>query len=407
MPGGGPDGTPARARHRVALVASSYAPHVGGVEEHVRQVARELAEAGDAVEVWTVDRGTGPGVREIEGVTVRYLPTPLPSGSVGGVGRFLVALPPAWRAWTSAVRAFRPDLLHVHCFGPNGVYALALHRRFRLPLVVTSHGETVADDTAVFERSTVLRVSLRRALRAAAAVTAPSEFVLERLRADFGLVGGEVVPNGVDLTLQGSGQRTPFEGRYVLGVGRLGRIKGFDLLVETFARAGLDPDLRLVIAGDGPERPALEALIRSEALDDRVLMAGRLDPATVADAMAGSIAVIVPSRVEAFGIVALEAWRSGAALVMTSRGGAAGFVRDGVDGVLVDPLDAEASADALRRVVADGDLRARLASAGRSRVAEYTWHRVAAAYLACYERVLARGRGSNRVPAGPREVGSR
>ncbi|GAA2032809.1 glycosyltransferase family 4 protein [Agromyces tropicus] len=369
-------------------MSSSYAPHVGGVEEHVRQVARELQEAGCAVEVWSVDRGTGPVVRDVEGVTVRYLPTPLPSGSVGGIGRFLRALPGAWRHWTAARASFRPELLHVHCFGPNGAYALAMHRRFRLPLVVTSHGETVADDHAVFQRSAVLRTALRRALAAASAVTAPSAFVIDELRADYGLEGGDVVPNGVELGLVGDPAGSPFGGRYLLAVGRLGRVKGFDLLVAAMDGVDLDPDVRLVVVGDGPERERLEALAADRGLGDRVEFAGRLQPADVADAMAGAIAVVVPSRMEAFGIVALEAWRSGAPLVMTNRGGAPGFVRDGADAILVDPLDSEALRGAIERVARDGALRARLVAAGRERVPEFTWARVARAYLDRYDAVL-------------------
>jgi glycogen(starch) synthase len=390
----GPAGAAKVRGRRVALVSSSYAPYFGGVEEHVRQVARELHEAGTAVEVWTVDRGTGPVVREIDGITVRYLPTPLPSGSPGGVGRFLRAFPAAWRRWVAACREFRPDLLHVHCFGPNGVYALATHRRFRIPLVVTSHGETVADDNAVFERSASLRTGLRRSLSAADAVTAPSAFVIDDLRDSFGLSGGVVVPNGVDTTLAGDGSRTPFAGRYLLGVGRLGRAKGFDLLIDAFADPDLDPDLRLVIVGDGPERAPLHALVSERGLDGRVAFAGRLDPSAVADVMAAAMAVIVPSRIEAFGIVALEAWRSGSPLVMTSRGGAPGFVRDGTDGILVDPLDTTALRSAISRVAEDADLRSRMVVAGRERVPEFSWRRVADAYEGLYAAVLARDVGA-------------
>lgn len=397
-PGAGRPGSPAR---RIALVSSSFAPHVGGVEEHVRQVARELRALGDSVEVWTVERGAGPAVRDVDGITVRYLPTPLPSASPGGVVRFLTAFPPAWRRWADALRRFRPDLLHVHCFGPNGVYALGLHRRFRLPLVVTSHGETVADDHSVFDRSAVLRTALRRSLAAASAVTAPSEFVLEGLRRDFGLSGGDVVPNGVDLALQGDGARSPLAGRYVLGVGRLGRTKGFDLLVDAFADAAVDPGLRLALVGDGPERPRLEALVAERGLADRVVFAGRLEPDAVADAMAGALALVVPSRVEAFGIVALEAWRSGAALVITDRGGASGFVRDGVDGILVDPLDAAALRGAIERVSADAELRSALVAAGRARVPEFTWRRVAEAYREQHGDVL-RAQGAPAASVGPR-----
>lgn len=394
-------------RPRVALVSSSYAPYVGGVEEHVRQVAHELRGDGVDVEVWTVDRGESLGVREVEGVTVRYLPTPLPAGSPGAVLRFLRAVPSAWRHWTDARRSFAPDVLHVQCFGPNGAYALAMHRRFRIPLVVTSHGETVADDHAVFARSALLRTALRRALAAAVGVTAPSQFVIDDLRRNHGLSGGTVVPNGVVLDSAGVADAPTGAGRYLLGVGRLGRMKGFDLLIEAFARAELERDIRLVIAGDGPEHDRLRAQVDRLALGDRVEFTGRLDGAAVAQAMSGALAVVVPSRAEAFGIVALEAWRSGAPLVMTNRGGGPGFVRDGADGILMDPEDTDALAGALLRVSSNEELRARLAAAGRARVGEFTWARVAHAYEELYAAAAGEPvrRATPRSGRAPRRSG--
>lgn len=361
----------------------------------MRHVARELHAIGSSVEVWAVDRGTGPVDREIDGIPVRYMPTPLPTGSPGGVARFVAAFPGAWRRWAAAKRSFRPDIIHVHCFGPNGVYALGMHYRFRVPLVVTSHGETVADEFAAFHRSLVLRAALRRSLAASAAVTGPSDFVIAELRNNFGLVGGEVIPNGVDLALAGT--RGASGRPYLLGVGRLGKVKGFDLLIEAFAGAHLDGDPDLIIVGEGPDEGRLRRLIAERNLDDRVRLVGRREPAAVADAMAGAVALVVPSRVEPFGIVALEAWRSGAPLVMTARGGGPGFVRDGVDGILVDPVDIPALRDALTRIVTDHDLRARLSAAGRRRVRSFTWRRVAEAYQSLYDSILAvRGPGTER-----------
>lgn len=350
----------------------------------MRHVARQLQSDGVDVEVWTVDRGESLGIRDLEGVTVRYLPTPLPAASPGAVLRFLLRLPSAWRRWTNARRQFEPDLLHVQCFGPNGVFALAIGRRFRLPLIVTSHGETVADDHAVFSRSALLRFALRRALAVAAAVTAPSQFVIDDLRASHGLIGGIVVPNGVVLETPDATEDAP-NGRYLLGVGRLGHMKGFDLLIDAFAGAELARDIRLVIAGDGPERDRLQMAAEQLGLGDRVEFTGRLDAAAVAGAMSAALAVVVPSRMEAFGIVALEAWRSGAPLVMTNRGGAPEFVRDGVDAILVDPEDPVALGDALRRVSTDERFRVQLAAAGRARVGEFTWVRVARAYEELYD----------------------
>src|SRR5690349_9479450 len=107
---------------RVALVASSFLPRVGGVEEHVANVAVELRDRGHEVVVWAADRGDVP-LRDHRGIRVRYLPCPLPTRSVSGVARFGAALPAARRVWTRALREDAPEVLHVQCFGPNGVYA--------------------------------------------------------------------------------------------------------------------------------------------------------------------------------------------------------------------------------------------------------------------------------------------
>jgi glycosyltransferase involved in cell wall biosynthesis len=166
-------------------------------------------------------------------------------------------------------------------------------------------------------------------------------------------------------------------------------MKGFDLLIDAYGRSGLSPTHRLLIAGDGPEREALSQVARQCGVLEQITFLGRIGPQDVADAMAGSRAVVVPSRSEAFGIVALEAWRSGTALIMTSRGGASEFVRDGVDGLLVDPLDAEALADAMVTLASDEAVRDALAARGHARLHEFTWHRVAERYLRLYQRILS------------------
>lgn len=371
---------------RITLIASSYAPAIGGVEEHVRAVASALNARGHDVEVWTVERDGDYRQGVVDGIRVRYLPTPLPAAAPRAVARFSRSAPAAFRQWRAAEREFRPDLLHVQCFGPNGVYALALSQRANLPLFVTSHGETLGDDDGVYADSALLRTSLRLALRRAVAVTAPSEYVLDDLRRRFGLLGGEVVVNGIETGHSPSVPRSA--GRYLFAVGRLGRMKGFDLLLEAFSQASLDGNVRLIIGGDGPERRALEALTADPRLKDRVEFRGWLAPDEVAATMAAAMAVVVPSRSEAFGIVALEAWRAGAPLVMTSRGGAAEFITDGEDGLLVDPTDTLRLAATLERIVQDDALRRQLSEKGSARVHRFGWERVVADYEDIYAREL-------------------
>lgn len=379
--------TGTQRRPRVALVASSFHPYTGGVEEHVRQVAGELQRAGTPVEVWTVDRGEHLGSRIVDGIPVTYLSTPLPARSAGALARLAVATPAAVRAWRRAYREFRPDVLHVHCFGPNGIYALILHRLTGTPLVVTSHGETFADDHGAFAQSALLRRALRRSLSRAEAVTAPSRYVLDDLRTRFGLAGGEVVPNGVHLDAPvGDAPDVP-PGPVVLAVGRLERMKGFDLLLDA-VHAMDAPEVRVVIGGDGVERDVLGAQARRLGLSDRVHLPGRLTAPEVSAAMRAADVVVVPSRQEAFGIVALEAWRAGTPVIGTCHGGMPEFITDGQDGLVVDPTDTSQLVRALRRVLDDPEKAGQLGARGADRVRGFTWPATTSSYRTIYDEIL-------------------
>jgi len=390
----------------VALVTSSFLPRVGGVEEHVRRLAVALRDRGHRVAVWAVDRGDLPAT--LPGVAVRYLPAPLPSASPRGVLRFAAVAPAALRAWREALAADAPDLLHVQCFGPNGPWATALARATGIPLVVGTHGETFADDGGLFHRSWVQRTALRSALHRAAGVTTASRFTADDL-ARFGWRGPtDVVGNGVDLDERAGPRPAWLPHRYVLGLGRLVPVKGFDLLVRAFAQARtegtVDERVHLLLAGDGPERSALRDLAASLGVGDVVHLPGALDRPEVTAVAAGARALVAPSRLEAFGIAALEAMRAGVPVVVSRSGGAGEVVTDGVDGLVVDPT-VPAVSEALARL-SDRSLRERLGAAGRATPAAGHGRRWPTGSSTCTResspgRRPARPR-SNEPAAGPR-----
>jgi glycogen(starch) synthase len=374
---------------RIALFPSAYAPWVGGVEELTRRLAIELTGSGDEVEIWTLRHPhTLPALEEIEGLRVRRFELPLP----GLHPRSLVTWPGAARAGMCALRRaadeFRPDVVHVQCFSANGVYAARLRD---IPLVVSLQGETVMDDRDIYDSSLALRLGLRMGLRRARAVTACSSFVLGDAYRRFGLPEGRgtVVPNGVDLAGENviAPLRIPFD-RFVLGLGRVVRKKGFDLLLDAFARLAPErPGLGLVVGGDGPERDALTARVHELGLDGRVLLPGALSRAQVAWAMSNASVFVLPSRVEPFGIVVLEALRARRPVVVSTHGGATEIVRDGREGLVADPFDPAALAEAIARTLDEGALRERLARAGEARVRAFDWPLVADRYRAIYGRV--------------------
>ena len=184
-------------------------------------------------------------------------------------------------------------------------------------------------------------------------------------------------------------------GRYVLALGRVVEKKGFDLLIRAFAPiAARHPDVVLAIGGDGPFEPVLRALVEELHIAGQVCFLGRLSRTEVARAMDHAEVFVMPSRLEPFGIVVLEAWRAGRAVIATSRGGAPEFVEDGSTGLLVDPFDTAALGAAMDRLLGEPGLGKALGRAGRARVAAFDWPTIAQHYQACYAAVLGRSHRS-------------
>jgi glycosyltransferase involved in cell wall biosynthesis len=278
-----------------------------------------------------------------------------------------------------------------------------------LPLVVTLQGETVMDDADIFEQSRALRAALRFGLRHAAAVTGCSAFTLEDAERRFGLPAGSgrVIFNGVSLDPGDAAvgevsnprdfrRRLGISDRpYIMAVGRVVEKKGFDLLLSAFA--AIDRGRRsvdLVIGGAGNALDDLQRLAGDLGIAAQVHFVGRLSRQEVAEAMSDALVFVMPSRLEPFGIVVLEAWRAGVAVMATIHGGPSEFVVDGVDGVLVDPFDVATLAAKLDALIHDAPRRRAIAAAGRSRVEAFSWPTIADEYREVYDSVVHPGGGS-------------
>jgi glycosyltransferase involved in cell wall biosynthesis len=165
--------------------------------------------------------------------------------------------------------------------------------------------------------------------------------------------------------------------------------KGFDLLVKAMTEPAFPPDLDVVIGGDGPALDDLRHLAGALGLAGRAYFPGRLDRARVARYMQDAELFVMPSRLEPFGVVVLEAWRAGTPVIATVRGGPPEFIIDGADGVLVDPLAPGALATAVRTLHDDPQRRAQVGLQGREKVRSFTWSRAAGQYREVYQRVLS------------------
>jgi glycosyltransferase involved in cell wall biosynthesis len=166
---------------------------------------------------------------------------------------------------------------------------------------------------------------------------------------------------------------------FVLSVNRLDRAKRIDLLVEA---AALEPGLRVVIAGEGPDRERLESLARERGLDGRVEFAGRVSEEELARLYARCLAVYYAPVDEDFGMVPYEAFLSGKPVLTTyDAGGPLEIVSDGRTGLVVPPQARELAAATARLRANPQDAR-RFGEAGRELAARVTWD-------ACIDRLLA------------------
>ncbi|HET7769767.1 MAG TPA: glycosyltransferase family 4 protein [Chloroflexota bacterium] len=299
------------------------------------------------------------------------------------------ANPWAVRRLEAVLREFRPDVVHLRMFltqlsplvlRPLAAFPTLLHVG-SYELICPLLHKTLPDGSSCRHRAGVAcyrqgcvslaglaRVALQQRLRRryqhpAAVVVANSEWTRRRLAAD-GIEAAEWVWTGVPERPARPPLAPPPTIAYA---GRLVRKKGVDVLVRAMPLVvAARPEARLIVAGDGPERPALERLIADRALEPHVRLVGHRPRAELEALLGGAWVQAIPSRWEdPFPNAAAEAMMRGTAVVASAWGGVTEIVREGETGLLVPPGDSEALAGALLRLLHDRDLAERMGARSR------------------------------------------
>ena len=375
----------------IAIFASAYYPHVGGVEEVVRQVASEYRRRGIGVIVITNRWPRSlPRHECLEGVPVYRFALRVPEGSLKARVNYRLTHSLIRRRIIEVLRKHEINFLHVHCVSSNGYYALLARRQLMLPMVVSTHGERTMDAAQIYQHSAFLNKVLRELLAKADHITACSRQTLD----DMEQYSGQSFGARASVVYSGIAPRD-FEGAiphgntrpYILGMGRLVPQKGFDILIRAFASAKLNCEL--LIAGEGPERESLERLAHSLDRNSSIRFVGRADRLTAVSLFAGCQFFVMSSRQEPMGIVNLEAMTLGKAVIAPRVGGVPEIVIDNETGLLVHGGDAAELAKAMMRLDQDDELRARLGANGKVRARQFGWPEICDQYLDIYRSVIA------------------
>jgi len=375
----------------VCIVTDAYLPSIGGVENHVLHLSAELKRLGHEVVVVTHQMPPAPscGVSQVE--------SPVPVHRLaGGLLVFRehdIAIDPRMvSSFKRLLDQSRFDIVHGQSEGSYLVYeALAAARRRGIATVLTRHS-VLRNKPAV---ARPFLISLTNLLtKRADGLIAVSRSCAEESAGFPGPI--RVIPNGVDTTefrvLPSERQRLRTELGFsdvdvVLGfIGRLHTTKGIPLLLDVFDQLHReDPRLKLLLAGPGPLRAAIEGRARASSGAVELLEPRPFDK--VAPLLNALDVFAFPSRGEAFGISLLEAMACGLPSVAFGRWGVKELVNDGETGLLADN-PAEFS-EKLRRLASDAALRERLGHAARRSVEErFSWPHVAAETVAFYRELV-------------------
>ena len=181
----------------------------------------------------------------------------------------------------------------------------------------------------------------------------------------------------------------------ILHISNFRPLKRVDRVIDVFAgvRSRVQ-DVRLRLVGDGPELPRALARAQQLGVADAVETTGVVDD--VAPLLLRSDLLLLPSEIESFGLVALEAMASGLPVVASRTGGLPEVVPDGEAGYLIDPTDTDGMVSAASRVLSDGGLRDRLGAAGRDHaIRHFSSERIVPLFEALYRRMLGEAPGDS------------
>jgi phosphatidyl-myo-inositol alpha-mannosyltransferase len=363
---------------RIGLFAPYDLARPGGIATHIRAQAAALRALGHAVRVH------GPASAALSDGEVPL--GPAIGVTIGGTTSG-IALDPrcAWRA-REILHTERFDVVHVHePLMPVAAWAAVWFAR--APVAATFHVHREEGHRFYPVARPLLAPIAARIGRRIAVSPSARRTVARHFPADYA-----IVPNGIDLQRFRRPAPRPASidaaARHVLFVGRLERRKGVRHLIGAMARVQRRiPGARLVVAGDGPERGALERLAAAAGVD--AIFAGEVPDVSLPGLYQWSDVVCSPALGgESFGIVLLEAAAAGTPVVATRIAGYEDLIGGADCGRLVPPADDTALADAIEALLEDDAVRHDCAARGVEFARRFDWSVIARCLQTLYEEML-------------------
>ena len=366
---------------RILFWSGNFWPQIGGAEVLAAKLLPALRERGYEFVVVTLQQSPDqPAEDRYKGIPIYRFPL---RGNYSSIDQLTAGVLKVKQQVIKLKHTFAPDLIHLSAVDIGSFFHVITADAHPTPLLVTLHN--VLPGQAVGHTSW-----LGRLIRAADWITCVSAAVLAETRQLVPEITprSSVIYNGLDAPSLPP-EPLPLEIPRLLCLGRLAREKGFDLALNALASI-IDrfPHARLVIAGDGPERPQLERQIAELGLTDVVDLIGWVAPAEVPALINITTMVLMPSWWEGLPSVALQAALMARPVVATRVGGLPEAVVHQQTGLLVEPEDCVGLAEAIAFLLEHPAVTVQMGQAARRLVHDvFGWQRCVDAYDALYREL--------------------
>ena len=364
---------------RVLFWSETFWPRVGGVENLAAKLLPALRDRGYEFAVVTWEN-----IRAADQIRYQDIPVYRFPFFSGGGRTDLAPLLENRRRVAQLKKEFAPELVHINSYGGSVLFHVNTASSHPAPVLVTLH--QALPDGSIGRDSL-----LGNLLRGAAWVTACSASVLDHARQLLPEIipSSSVIHNGIEMQALDP-PPIAFDPPRILCVGRLVPEKGFDLALAAFALV-LErfPSARLIFAGEGPELNKLKQRAFDLQILNSVEFVGAVPPQRVAGLMGEATLVLVPSRLEGFGLVALEAGSMARPVVATSVGGLPEVIVHQETGLLTACDNSQALGEAIKLLLQQPEKARCIGWAARERAQkEFSWKRHVDAYDSQYRKLI-------------------
>jgi glycosyltransferase involved in cell wall biosynthesis len=376
---------------KIAQITPYYYPHIGGVEYYVKNISSALKDRGHKITIYTSHYGKEiKRTEKIDGIKVKRIKQL--------VNIFSTPVTPNLK---SIIKGSNFDIYHSHAPPPLTPYYVVKGLKNRdKPHVLTYHCDLELPTRLGFFMTNIYRHTYGNyTLKNVDEIFVSTETYAATSRSVW-KHNAKVIPLGVDTErfhpgVQGKRIRKKFnlgKSKVVMFVGRLTLHKGVQHLIDA---AGIYRKAKYLIVGSGPKESYLKKRAAASPNRKNIIFTGKATDDQLPEYYGACDLLVLPSvsRLEAFGLVMLEALSSGKPVVTSDMPGMREVVVDGVDGYLAEPLDPRDIATKIEKVFSDPENARKLGEAGRRKVVDkFTWPRIAELVEARYLKVMDRAR---------------